>query len=171
MIQGVTMPTTEENLQVAFAGESKAFQKYEAFAAKAEKDGFTNIAKLFRTTAQAEKLHAEGHLKAMDAIGSTTDNLQTAIDGETYEHEEMYPPMLEQAVAEGHKAKKMFKYAVEAEKVHAELYKLALEAAKEGKDLTEENFYLCPVCGHIEMGTPPEKCPICGVPGSKYVLI
>ena len=83
----------------------------------------------------------------------------------------MYPPMLEQAEAEGHKAKKMFKYAVEAEKVHAELYRKALEAVQNGEDLSEAEFYLCPVCGHIEMGTPPESCPICGVPASKYVQL
>ena len=165
------MPTTEENLKTAFAGESQAFQKYEAFAAKAEKDGFPNIAKLFRTTAKAEQIHAEGHLKAMDGIGSTLENLKVAIGGETYEYDDMYPPMLEQAEKEGHKAKKMFAFAVEAEKVHAELYTLALKAVEEGKDLTEVNFYLCPVCGHIEMGTPPEHCPICGVPASKYVQL
>ena len=165
------MPTTMENLNEAFAGESKAFQKYEAFANKAEKEGFANIAKLLRTTAQAEKIHAEGHLKAMEGIGSTLENLQAAIEGETYEHEEMYPPMLEQAEAEGHKTKKMFKYAVEAEKVHAELYRKALEAVQNGEDLSEAEFYLCPVCGHIEMGTPPESCPICGVPASKYVQL
>lgn len=165
------MPTTTENLNEAFAGESKAFQKYEAFANKAEKEGFANIAKLLRTTAQAEKIHAEGHLKAMEGIGSTLQNLQAAIEGETYEHDEMYPPMLEQAEAEGHKAKRMFKYAVEAEKVHAELYRKALEAVRNGEDLSETNFYLCPVCGRIEMGTPPDNCPICGVPASKYVQL
>jgi rubrerythrin len=165
------MATTSENLKVAFAGESQAFQKYEAFAKAAEKEGFANIAKLFRTTARAEQVHAEGHLKAMDAINSTLENLKVAKGGETYEFEDMYPPMLEQAELEGHKAKKMFKYAVEAEKVHAQLYELAIEAVQSGKDLTEVNFYLCPVCGHIEMGTPPEKCPICGVPASTYIQI
>ncbi|MBT3315264.1 MAG: rubrerythrin family protein [Anaerolineae bacterium] len=162
------MTTTTENLKEAFAGESQAFQKYTAFAAKAEKDGFANIARLFRLTAQAEQIHAAGHLKALDGVGSTADNLQAAIDGETYEAESMYPPMLEQAEAEGHKAKRMFKYAVEAEEVHAELYGKALEAVKEGKDI-DTDFFLCPICGHIEFGAPPEKCPICNVPGSKYI--
>ncbi len=76
--------------------------------------------------------------------------------------------MLEQAEGEGHKAKRMFKYAVEAEEVHAELYTKALEAVKEGKDL-DTDFYLCPVCGHIEFGAAPEKCPICGAKGEKYI--
>jgi len=165
------MPTTNENLETAFSGESQAYQKYTAFAEKAEKDGFANIAKLFRTTAEAERIHAAGHLKAMDKIGSTADNLQAAIGGETYEFEDMYPPMHEQAVKEGHKAKKMFGYALEAEKVHAELYEKALQAVKEGKDLDEVNIYLCPICGHIELGTPPENCPVCGAKASAYVQI
>jgi len=165
------MPTTQENLETAFSGESQAFQKYSAFADKAEKDGFANIAKLFRTTAQAEKIHAEGHLKAMDKIGSTIENLEAAIGGETYEFEDMYPPMYEQAVKDKHKAKKMFGYALEAEKVHAELYEKALQAVRDGKDLDEVNIYLCPVCGHIELGMPTENCPVCGVKPSTYVQI
>ena len=70
--------------------------------------------------------------------------------------------MLEQAQAEGHRANVMFGYAVKAEAVHAELYKRALEAAAQGADLTEAKFYLCPFCGHIEFGNPPDTCPICG---------
>lgn len=163
------MPTTKENLKAAFGGESEAFMKYELFAAQAEKEGFTNIAKLFRTTAQAEKLHAAGHLKALDGVNSTLENLEVAIGGESYEYQDMYPPMLEQAEAEGHKAKRMFKFAVEAEEVHARLYTLAKEAVAAGKDLEEVHFWLCPVCGHIEMGTPPEACPICGAKAAAYV--
>jgi rubrerythrin len=165
------MPTTDENLAEAFAGESQANRKYLAFAQKAERDGFPNIARLFRTTAEAETIHAHGHLRAMGGIGSTAENLQAAVAGETYEYTEMYPPMLEQAEADGHKAKRMFGYAVEAEEVHATLYKMALEAAKQGKDLTETDFYLCPVCGHIELGSPPEKCPICGAKGEKFLQV
>lgn len=165
------MSKTYENLKESFAGESQANQKYRAFAVKAEKEGFSNIAKLFRTTAEAERIHAEGHLAAMDGIGSTVENLKTAIDGETYEFEKMYPPMLEDAETEGHKAKRMFKYAVEAEAVHAKLYALALEAAKSGKDLETGEIYLCPVCGHIEFGTPPDICPICNLKGDKFVTV
>ncbi|WP_373071757.1 rubrerythrin family protein [Sulfurimonas sp.] len=165
------MSTTQENLEAAFGGESQAYQKYSAFAKKAEKDGFANIAKLFRTTAEAERIHAEGHLKAMDKVGSTLENLEAAIGGETYEFEDMYPPMYDQAVEENHKAKKMFGYALEAEKVHAELYAKALQAVKDGKDLDEVNIYLCPICGHIELGTPPENCPVCGAKASAYVQI
>lgn len=163
--------TTQENLQTAFSGESEAYQKYMAFAKRAKKEGFANIAKLFETTAAAERIHAEGHLNAMEKVGTTAENLQAAIGGETYEFEDMYPPMYEQAVAENHKAKKMFGYALEAEKVHANLYKKALEAIKVGKDLDEVNIYLCPTCGYVEVGTPPEKCPICGLKGSSFIQV
>jgi rubrerythrin len=156
------MPTTTENLMDAFAGESQANQKYRAFAKMAEKEGFANIAKLFRTTAEAERIHAEGHLKALDKIGSTAANLQEAIAGETHEFQDMYPPMVTQAEEEGHRAKVMFKFAVKAEAVHAALYRKALEAVQKGVDLDVAEFYLCPVCGYIEFGAPPEKCPVCG---------
>ncbi len=156
------MASTKENLSDAFAGESQAFQKYSAFAKKAEREGFANIAKLFKTTAQAEKIHAEGHLKALDAIASTAENLEAAINGETYEYTEMYPPMAELAVEEGHQAKTMFRFALEAEKVHADIYTKALEAVKNGVDLDISDFYLCPICGYIELGQPTEKCPVCG---------
>jgi rubrerythrin len=163
------MPTTQENLKEAFAGESQANQKYRAFATKAQQDGFDSIAKLFRLTAEAERIHAEGHLKALDGVGSTADNLQAAISGETHEFSDMYPPMLKQAIADGHKAKRMFEYAVAAEEVHANLYKMALEAVKQGKDLVAE-FYLCPICGYIEMGKPEAPCPICGAKPDKFVM-
>jgi len=165
------MTTTQDNLKEAFAGESQANQKYRAFAKKAEQDGFANIARLFRTTAEAERIHAEGHLKSLDGIGSTAENLQAAIAGETYETKEMYPPMLTQAQTEDHKAKRMFGYAVEAEAVHAKLYQLALEAVQQGKDLTEVDFYLCPVCGYIEFGKPTNPCPICATKPEKFVQV
>jgi rubrerythrin len=162
---------TNSNLKEAFAGESQANQKYRAFAEKAIKDGFPNVAKLFLTAAEAEHIHACGHLKALDGIGTTADNIQAAIEGETHEYKEMYPPMLEQAQAEGHSAKRMFAYAVRAEEVHANLYKLALAAVQAGKDLNDANFYLCPVCGHIEVGTPPDTCPICNAKKERFVQV
>ena len=165
------MASTNENLKDAFAGESQAFQKYIAFAKKAEREGFSNIAKLFKTTAQAERIHAEGHLKALDMILSTAENLKGAIEGETYEYSEMYPPMADQAVEEGHKAKTMFRFALDAEKVHADIYKKALEAVQAGKDIDVSDFHLCPVCGYIELGAAPEKCPVCGALGKVFETV
>jgi rubrerythrin len=165
------MPNTIDHLKDAFAGESQANQKYRAFAKKAEKEGFSNIARLFRTTAEAERIHAESHFGSLDEIKSTAENLAAAIAGETYEYTQMYPPMLEQAETDNHKAKRMFGYAVKAEEVHARLYRMALEAVQKGQDLTETKFHLCPVCGHIEFGEPPENCPICGAKGAAYIQV
>jgi rubrerythrin len=170
-LKEIAMATTTDNLKNAFAGESQANQKYRAFAKKAEQDGFPNIARLFRTTAEAERIHAEGHLKAMEGVGSSVDNLKAAIAGETYEFTEMYPPMLSQAEADAHKAKRMFGYAVKVEEVHTKRYQLALEAAQQGKDLAQGEIYLCPVCGFIEFGKPTAECPICGTKPDKFIQI
>ncbi len=165
------MASTKDNLKEAFAGESQANQKYRAFGEAALKDGLPNIARLFRTTAEAERIHAAGHLAALEGIKSTVENLQAAIDGETYEFTTMYPPMLQQAESEDHKAKRMFKYAVQAEAIHAKLYRLALDAAKRGEDLAVTKIFLCPFCGHIEFNEAPEKCPICGAKKEKFVTV
>ncbi|SPE29260.1 Rubrerythrin [Acidobacteriia bacterium SbA2] len=163
------MTTTVDNLKAAFAGESQANRKYLAFAKKAEEEGFGNVARLFRTAAEAETIHALGHLAALDGIGSTLDNVKAAMGGETHEYTEMYPAMLEKARADNHTAKRMFSYALKAEEVHAKLYAMALEALKQGHDLTGVNFFLCPVCGNIEIGKAPEACPICGAKGADFI--
>ncbi len=162
------MTTTADNLATAFAGESQANRKYLAFAAKAEKEGWKSIARLFRAAAEAETIHALAHFNNMGGVGSTADNLKAAVAGETYEYTKMYPPMLEQALADGHKAKTMFGFALKAEEVHAKLYTAALKAIESGQDLDGAEIYLCPVCGDIEIGKPPAKCPICGAPGEKF---
>lgn len=165
------MPTTNDNLKVAFAGESQANRKYLAFARKADKEGFPQIGKLFRAAAEAETIHALAHFNNMGGVGSTLENLQAAVAGETYEFTEMYPPMVEQAEREGHKAKTMLGFANQAEQVHARLFQQALEAMRSGADLSQMDVYLCPVCGDIEFGLPPDKCPICGAAGAKYQKI
>lgn len=157
---------TIKNLMDAFAGESQANRKYTAYAKKAETEGKTNAAKLFRAAADAETIHALRHFEVAGKVGTTAENLQDGINGETYEFETMYPPFVEQAEAEGNKAAvQTFTYAMKAEKVHAKLYKEALENIDETEEVT---YYLCPVCGNIEKGIP-EKCSICGVPGSKFI--
>jgi len=155
-----------KNLLEAFAGESQANRKYSIYAKKAEAEGRKNAAKLFRAASEAEALHAKRHLEVAGKVLSTAENLQDAIKGETYEFESMYPEFLKAAEEEGNKdAIRTFTYAMEAEKVHAKLYKEALENIDE----TEEVFYyLCPVCGNIEKSVP-EKCSICGAPGSKFI--
>jgi rubrerythrin len=165
------MPSTNENLAVAFAGESQANRKYLAFARAAEKEGYPQVARLFRAAADAETIHALAHLQNMGGVGTTLENLKSAVAGETYEYTEMYPPMVEQAKAEGHRGKTMLGFANEAEKVHARLFRQALEAMQAGKDLSQMDVFLCPACGDVEFGVVPEKCPICGAPASKFQKI
>jgi len=157
---------TLNHLMAAFAGEAQANRKYLAYAKKAEAEGKHNVAKLFRVTADAETIHAFKEFELAGKLGSTSDNLQAAIAGETYEFKEMYPEFLKAAEEEGNKAAaRAFKFALEAEKVHAQLFQEALDNLGE----TEEVFYyLCPVCGNIEKSVP-EKCFICQVPGEKFI--
>ncbi len=165
------MPNTIENLKVAFAGESQANRKYLAFARQAEKEGHPQIAKLFRAAAEAETIHALAHFANNGGVGTTLENLEDAVSGETYEFTEMYPPMVEQAKAEGHRAKVMLDFANRAERVHARLFQQALDALRAGKDLSKMEVFLCPVCGDVEFGVPPERCPICGAPASRFEKI
>ncbi len=160
---------TMENLAAAFSGESQANRKYLAFAKKADSEGFHQVARLFRAAAEAETIHAHTHLATMDGIGSTEDNLKTAVEGETYEFTSMYPSFIEDAAAEGHKqAERSFRLANEAEKVHADLF---VRAAKEPSAEKEFDYYLCSVCGHIAEGSAPSKCPLCGAAEKAYRLV
>ncbi|HOB17200.1 MAG TPA: ferritin family protein [Candidatus Methanoculleus thermohydrogenotrophicum] len=158
------MPT-DENAQEAFAGESQANRKYAVFAEKAAAEGYPVVGKLFRAASEAEAIHAKRLLFIRNAVGSTEENLKGAIEGETFEFTKMYPEFVAQAKEERkNEAAIVFTHAMKAEEVHASLYLQALEAVREGKDLDVEKIFLCPVCGNVELGAAPEKCPICGVP-------
>jgi len=154
---------TEEFLKAAFAGESQAHMKYLAFADKAEKDGKPNIANLFRAIAYAERVHATNHLGALGGIGSTDENLVTAKGGEDFEIQEMYPAYLETARMQGEKkAEKSMGYALDAEKIHSELYAAAKQAVDAGEDIAEAKVWVCPVCGWTYTGDNlPDRCPVC----------
>ena len=164
------MSKTMEDLANAFAGESQARNKYLAFAKKAEEEGFAQIAKLFRAAATAEFVHAQNHFRAMEGTKGTAENLQAAIAGENYEVVSMYPPFVEDAIAEGHKrAKLSFEWALAVEKTHENLYREALAGIGEAQDSFD--YYVCPVCGHTHKRNAPDKCPVCGTPGSRFEKI
>ncbi|MFW9988056.1 MAG: rubrerythrin family protein [Candidatus Odinarchaeota archaeon] len=166
------MSKTEEGLKEAFAGESQANRKYLAFAQKADQEGFSQIAKLFRAAAAAETVHAHNHLRVLGGIKLTKENLKAAIEGEHYEFSKMYPEFLEAARNEGNKdAERTFNYANEVEKVHHKLYSAALEAVESGNDLEKKEIYICPVCGYTHEGDPPEKCPVCGAAKKVFKVI
>lgn len=160
---------TRENLKQAFAGESQANRTYLAYGERAQKDGFTQVAKLFRAVAAAETIHAHAHLRAMDGVKATAENLEEAAAGEQHEFEEMYPPMVATAEEEGdRRATQSMRNAMEVEKVHHALFNGALAAVKGGDDLAEAPIRVCPVCGHSVIGDAPDECPICKAKGAKF---
>jgi len=166
------MSKTEKDLMEAFSGESQANRKYLAFAEKAEKDGFPQIARMFKAAAAAETVHAHNHLRAMGGIQSTVENVKEAINGEHYEFTKMYPEFLEDAKKENNKqAIRTFDYANQVEKVHHELYNKALEAAEKGEDLEEKDMYVCPICGYTVEGEAPDECPVCGAKKKVFKII
>jgi len=161
---------TEKSLQEAFAGESMAHMKYLIFSDVAEKEGFPKIAKLFKAIAYAEQVHATNHARNLGYIKTTSENLMTGIDGESFEVDEMYPAYDAIAKLQGEKgAEKSIHYAVEAEKIHADFYSQALKKVESKKGFALESVYICPVCGYTHIDDDlPEFCPVCGVSRDKF---
>ena len=163
---------TVDNLKNAFAGESQANRKYLAFARKAEADGLPQVAKLFRSAAEAETIHVLAHLRVLGGVKSTADNLKAAIEGEGYEFQKMYPQFLAEAEAEKNPpAVVTFKNALAVEKIHHGLYSEALRGVEKGKDLPSAAIFVCSICGNTVIGGAPELCPICGAPRAKFTEV
>lgn len=176
---------TAANLRSAFGGESQAHMRYIIWADKAEKEGYRNVARLFSAVSRAEQAHATGHFKAMGDVpgafdvlsgagfgmGTTSENLAGAIEGELFEINEMYPAYLAVAQAQSEdKAIRSMNYAIAAEKIHAAMYQKAKEAVDDGNDMNLGPVRICTVCGHtIEGDLPEDKCPICKAARDRYV--
>ena len=161
---------TKRFLGDAFAGESQAHMRYLIFSEKAEKEGFTNVARLFKAIAYAEFVHAKNHLMELGGVAETLKNLETAVAGETFEVEEMYPAYHEVAKLQGEAgAQRTTKYALEAEKTHAQLYSKAKEAVSKNQDVDVGPIYICPKCGFTAVDEAPDKCPVCGCPSERFV--
>ncbi|MGB9004615.1 MAG: rubrerythrin family protein [Candidatus Aminicenantales bacterium] len=159
----------EENLKTAFAGESQAHLKYQAFADKAESDKLPNVARLFRANSFSEQRHASNHLQTLGGVGKTLDNLKAALEGETYEVTKMYPEFIRVADEQKEKeAAMMNRRAMAAEKVHASLYQKAIMGLEKGTDLDTTPIHVCGVCGFTVEGEAPDKCPICGAPKAMF---
>ena len=141
-------------------GNHRRTAKYLAFAKQAEKEGYSQVARLFRAAAEAETVHAIAHLRALGNIGTTVENLTAAIAGETFEFTEMYPPMIQKAREEEHKAAlRSFTYANAVEIEHASLYQEALDQMGA---LKETDYHVCSVCGYTCADEAPSDCPVCG---------
>ena len=165
---------TIQNLKAGIKGETTASAKYAAFAQKATDEGNANVAKLFLAASKAEGIHAANHRKVLEGLGekmedftpsfevkTTVENLQAAIDGETYESTTMYPQFLADAKAEkAEKAIKSFNWAFDTEKKHQQFYAKALQAVNSSTEKTFPNeFAVCPVCGNTyDKATVDEKC-------------
>ncbi len=160
---------TEKALQEAFAGESMAHMKYLGFSEIAEREGFSNMARLFKAIAYAEQVHATNHARNLGFLKPTKDNIESCIEGETFEVDEMYPAYDAVAKLQSEKgAQTSIHFAFEAEKIHDELYKKAKVEIDKGKDIAIAEVYACPVCGYTHIGELPEKCPVCNAPKDKF---
>jgi rubrerythrin len=180
-----TNSKTLDNLQTAFNGESNAHARYVAFAGKADKEGYGEVASLFRAAAKAEEIHAANHATVIRKMGatpqakidtpevkSTKENLEAAIKGETYERDTMYPEFLKQARAERNRdAVKTFNQARTAEVEHAKLYTKALGNLAQLKGTKSKEFAVCPVCGFTAEKVDFSKCPSCFTPKEKFLKV
>jgi rubrerythrin len=160
---------TEKALQEAFAGEAMAHVKYLMFHDRADKDGFPNLAKLFKATAYAELVHAMNHARNLGIVKDTKDNVDSSVEGETHVLEETYPVFAAIARLQGEKgAEDSIRYALGAERTHAKLYQEVKEKMADGEDPHVPEVYVCSVCGYTHGGSAPERCPVCNVSGDKF---
>jgi rubrerythrin len=161
---------TKKNLMEAFAGESQANRRYLAFARKAEEEGLSSLARLFRAVAESETVHALNHLKCVEGVHSSLENVEEAWKGEKAEYTDMYPMFMGQAESDAdNEALKTFYWANETEKIHADFYEKAKEALKQGQDVQLGELHICSVCGNTVEGDLPDKCPICGADRDRFM--
>ncbi len=165
---------TEINLMAAFSGESEARNKYTYYASVAKKEGYEQIANLFLETAENEKAHAKIHLKYLDGIGDTEENLEDAIAGENYEWTSMYEDFAKEADEEGFKdIANTFRRIGQIEKQHEERFRKLLENIQDETVFKKDRIvkWQCRNCGHIRTSlNAPEVCPVCGHPMSFFEI-
>lgn len=181
--RAATATETVRNLNTAFAGESNAANRYQAFAQKADEEGNAQVAKLFRAAARAEQIHRDRHRAAIEklggtvsevkldpvTVGTTAENLRTALKGESYERDHMYPDFISTAKKENARAAlPTLQGALAAEKQHAEFYQRALDELGHNEEV---DYYVCPTCGNTVTERPASRCPVCREDGSKFLAI
>jgi len=160
---------TWQNLKAGFMGESQAHQRNLAFARKAEEEGLSQIAKLFRAIAAAEEVHAYSHLQFLGLVGSTQDNLDAAFQRENLAETKMYPRFIAEANQENAAQVALsFSRARDVERGHGKLYEKAMQHMLAEAETT---YYVCQVCGYVSDGVLPDECPICGAPQSAFKRI
>lgn len=164
-----------QNMQTAFKGETTASGKYYAFSKKADEEGYFEIALLFKAAAVAEKIHADNHKIIIERAGqktpevtpeltvkTTKENLEDAIEGESYEFFTMYPEFIKNANKAGnYMAQISLTYAYKVEEKHRDLYLKALEALENNNVKSLPDIYfLCPTCGNTYETVAPKRCEI-----------
>ena len=158
---------TDENLISAFSGESQASIRYRVFAEIAREKGLKNLARVFEAFSYSEFVHAKNHMKNFrsDELDDPLSALDEAIWSETHEVEEIYPEFYEEAIAEKKKkAATSFRWAMETEKKHAEIYRQLRVLVESGRDRAfDQKIYVCPTCGYVFAGEAPEVCPLCSI--------
>jgi rubrerythrin len=161
---------TEKNLAYAFAAESKAAIRNEAFARKADSEGYTQIGRLFRAISDAESVHARRYLLQMRGkIGSTEENIEKAFQNEIKANVEEYPKLIKDASDEGKESVlNAFSQSRDVESRHAQLYKKAMNDMLADR---ETEYYVCQVCGYVSEDEAPDNCPVCGAVKGKFKLV
>jgi rubrerythrin len=163
-----SMSNTEELLRTAFAGESQTNRRYLAFAARADQEGFPQVARLFRGAAASETVHAHNYLKALKGVRSTKENLQEAISVETAAYKKRYPEMIKVAKEEGNEeAETFFRYALESERIHAQLMQKLLDTLDEPQE--NYSYFICANCGYTTEKESPGSCPVCDGSAGQYM--
>ena len=163
------MAKTVDNLMKMFTSGSESYIRYMAFAEAADKEGHPNAAKIFRAVATAKMFHALSHFRAAHFTDTTTENLKQAQEEETYDYKNAYPSMVQDAVKDDAlEARHSLEYGMSIGPVITKLISKAI-----GNPDTDESgsYYVCPVCGNIEFGKPPAKCPFCGVDASDFASV
>jgi len=155
--------------------------RYLNYAQVADKEGLPQVARLFRAISFAEEIHASNHLKKMDrksapmageapfGLGTTSQNLEFGIMGETFEIQEMYPVYYEVAKYQGEKrAMQSFDWALQAERIHQQMFTEAKELVDAGKDWRPSQVHICEACGWTVEGEAPDVCPVCGAKKNQF---
>jgi rubrerythrin len=159
------MSRTDENLKKAYGDECETYMRYLSFARQADDEGFSNIAHLFRATAEGETIHALNQIDALEGVQSTEENLTLAVQEEKGDFFGMYPQFIKEAQAEDRTdAVLSLTWIRQAEKAHFGLLRQALDTLQKGSDIEKEEYHLCTNCGFVAVGAAPSICPVCKAP-------
>jgi len=160
--------STRDALYQAYTGEAKAALRLKVFAEKAEREGYQQIARLFRVIAFSEEIHGIRALRVLKEIKSTEENLAASFESETAVAEVAYDQFIKRAEAEGNSAAALhFSQSRDVEETHAKLYKEAMSHFTEERETT---YYVCQVCGYVSDGTLPDECPVCGAGKEQFTV-